>query len=407
VTGRGWAVLTAALACLVSGRLLGLEDLYLVGAGLLAALAVAAGYVRIVRPDLGATRRILPPRVHAGANSRVELTLTNRGRNRSPVLTARDPFDRGARWARFLVAPLASGEVARAAYRLPTDQRGIYDLGPLQVGLSDPFGLAASVVQAAPRTQLTVYPRIDVVAPPPSGHGDDPLAGADHPRAMSGGGEDFYALRPYVRGDDLRRVHWPSTAKLDELMLRQDEMPWQGRSLLLLDTRSSVCRPAALELLVSATASLVAANNRHDGLQRLVTTGGYDSRLGAGTSHAESILEHLAGVRTSEGQLLTALGTIRRSHGGGALVMLTTANASGAELAALATLRTWFSSLTLVLAERSAWGSGGGPLTAVPQAVRVARVTADVPFSAAWRTVAGAPDSRRPRPGRSPAGSTP
>ncbi len=120
----------------------------------------------------------------------------------------------------------------------------MFDLGPLEVGLADPFGLVGRVVEAAPRTRLTVYPRIDPVAPPPSSHGDDPLAGADHPRALTGGGEDFYALRPYVRGDDLRKVHWPSTAKTDDLMIRQDEMPWQSRSTLLLDNRLSVT-PAA------------------------------------------------------------------------------------------------------------------------------------------------------------------
>jgi len=42
-------------------------------------------------------------------------------------------------------------------------------------------------------------------------------------------GDDFYALRPYVVGDDMRKVHWPSTARRDELMVRQDELPWQGR----------------------------------------------------------------------------------------------------------------------------------------------------------------------------------
>ena len=398
LTGRGWALLGSAVVSLIAGRLLGLEEVFVVGAGMAGAILVALGYVFAVRFDLDASRRVLPGRVHAGAGSRVELSLVNRSAHRTPVLTVRDPFDGGARWARFLVAPLARGELARAAYRLPTDQRGIFDLGPLKVGLVDPFGLAARTADAAPATRLTVYPRIDDVAPPASAHGDDPLAGADHPRALTGGGEDFYALRPYVRGDDLRRVHWPSTAKADELMLRQDEMPWQARSALLLDTRSSMCPPQALELLVSAAASIVVAAGRHDGLVRLITTGGFDSRTGAGNAHVESILEHLAGVRASAGELLPVLSNVRRSVRGGAFVVLTTRLAPAADLAAVGALRSRFGSLTLVVVEPAAWTSEPVVTGALPAGLRLVRIGPGRPFADGWTAAVGPP--------RTPARST-
>ena len=388
MTGRGWAVVAAAAVSVVAGRLLGLEDVYLVGVGLLLALAFALVYVRVVKPDVVASRRVLPARVHAGASSRVELSLVNRSRQRSPLLAVRDPFDDGARWARFLVAPLLPGELARAAYRLPTEQRGVFNLGPLAVSLSDPFGLVTATFEAAPLTRLTVYPRIDAISPPPSSHGDDPLAGADHPRALTGGGEDFYALRPYVRGDDLRKVHWASTAKAGELMLRQDEMPWQARSTILLDTRAHACPPAALEILVSAAASLVVAAARHDALQRLLTTAGYNSRSVGGSSHVDAILEHLAGVHPTIGQLVPALGTIRRSQAGGALVVLMTTLASAADLDAVATLRSRFANVTLVLVEPSAWGAPAIP-RAQPRGVNVVAVSAARPFAAAWSAAMG------------------
>jgi uncharacterized protein (DUF58 family) len=398
MTGRGWAILAATVVSLAAGRLLGLEDLYLVGAGLAVVLIGAMVYVTFARPGLDATRRVLPARVHAGTSSRVELSLVNRRLRRSPVLAVRDPFDYGARWARFLVAPLAPGEVARAAYRLPTEDRGVFELGPLTVSLSDPFGLVATEVDAAPRTRLTVYPRIDTVAPPPSSNGDDPLAGADHPRALTGGGEDFYALRPYVRGDDLRKVHWPSTARTDELMIRQDEMSWQSRSTILLDNRQSSCPPAALEILVSAAASLVVAAARHDGLQRLLTTGGYDSRSVGGTGHVDAILEHLAGIRAGPGALVPVLGTIRRSQVGGALVVLTTGLAVDSDIHAVAALATRLGSVTLVVAEASSWGEPGRERP-LPGALRAVRVTAAEPFAVAWSHMAG-PTTGRGRPSR-------
>jgi len=388
LTGRGWAILAAAIVSLGAGWVLGLKDLFLVGCGLVVVLIVARLYLAMVTPDVAASRRVLPARVHAGGSSRVELSLVNRSRRRSPILSVRDPFDDGSRWARFLVAPLEPGEVARAAYRLPTDQRGVFDLGPLQVSVTDPFGLVGTTFIAAPLTRLTVFPHIDQVAPPPSSHGDDPLAGADHPRGLTGTGEDFYALRPYVRGDDLRKVHWPSSAKADDLMLRQDEMPWQSRSIVVLDTRAAVCPPPALEILVSAAASLVVAAGRHDGLQRLLSTAGFDSRSTGGAGHMEAILEHLASVRQSGEGLVPLLGTLRRGAAGGALVVLTTTLAPTSDLEAVASLRGRFASVTLVVVEGSAWGDPAPPRP-LPGAVHPVRVSAEVSFAAAWSAVMG------------------
>src|SRR5207249_11446891 len=93
----------------------------------------------------------------------------------------------------------------------------------------------------------------------PQSRGHDPLAGADHPTAVASSGEDFYALRAYEVGDDLRRVHWPSTARLDELMIRQNEMPWQARVTVLLDGRRRAHSGESLGLAASAAASTVAA----------------------------------------------------------------------------------------------------------------------------------------------------
>ena len=368
-------MLAAAVVSIAAGRILGLEDVFLVGAGLVVALIIAAAYVHLVRADVTATRRLRPARVHAGSASRVELTLTNRARRRSPVLSVRDPFDNGARSARFLVAPLAPGEIGRAAYRVPTDQRGVFDLGPLEVTLSDPFGLAVAVTEAAPMTRLTVYPHIDDVPPPPMGHGDDPLAGADHPRAFSGAGSDFYALRPYVRGDDLRKVHWPSTAKAGDLMLRQDEMPWQARATLVLDSRPDVCTPAAFELLVSAAASVAVAVARHGGLLRLVTTTGFDSRWEGGVSKSETILEHLAAVHVGEGSWPARLAAVARAPGGGALVAFTTGLASDDDLRAVGALRNRFSTVTIVTVSNGRSAPG----------VNLVEITPDRPFVQAWR----------------------
>jgi uncharacterized protein (DUF58 family) len=371
-------------ALTVAGRVLGITELFALAAGTVALIVAALVYVHVTKVKLDADRELHPPRVHAGSPSRVELTVRNQGR-RTPVLAVRDPFDGGRRWARFLLSPLVPGEAARAAYRLPTEQRGIYDLGPLEVNLNDPFGVAGVKMLAAPATQLTVFPRVDVIQPLPQTLGHDPHATTNHPTAIGRGGEDFYALRPYEQGDDLRRVHWPTSAKTGELMIRQDEMPWQGRATVVLDVRRSVHSGTSLEQAVSAAASIVSATWRQRSLIRLVATDGVDSGFGAGAAHVEAMLEHLATVQAHRvGELSTALETVRRDGRGGALAVVTTAGAPEADLLGMSSLRGRYG-LVLVLFDRATGDPGRGrTFRALPTVGRVVRVSPDTSFAEAW-----------------------
>jgi uncharacterized protein (DUF58 family) len=398
LTRRGWFLAGGAGVLTLAGRLLGISELFALAAGAVALVAGALLYVHVSRFQLEATRELHPPRVHAGSPSRVELTVRNAGGRRSPVLGVRDPFDGGRRWARFLLAPLVPGETARAAYRLPTDARGVYDLGPLQVHLSDPFGVAALKLPAAPATQLTVYPHVDVIPPLPHTLGHDPHAGVDHPTALGRGGEDFYALRPYVQGDDLRRVHWPSTAKTGDLMIRQDEMPWQGRATVVLDVRRGVHNAASLELAVSAAASIISAALRQRSLIRLLATDGVDSGFGAGSAHVEAVLEHLATVEAHRhGELAGVLEVLRHESHGGALAVVTTAGAGDQDLVRTGRLQARYGGVVLVLFERSSFDpssrDGAGSRARVP-GTRLVRVTRETSFPSAWRQTLG--PARRP-----------
>ena len=222
-----------------------------------------------------------------------------------------------------MVNPLDSGATARAAYRFPTERRGVVAIGPLEVEVADPFGLARLVIPASGVSELIVYPLVESVTAIPLTSGNDPLAGAEHPNALGRSGEDFYALRPYVVGDDLRRVHWPSTARNDDLMVRQDELPWQGRATVVLDVRASRHDLDTLERAVSAAASLVVAGARRQDLLRLVTTAGADSGFAAGHSHIEAILEHLACITaTDDSTFRRTLDALAAGTTGGALVVI-------------------------------------------------------------------------------------
>ena len=389
LTRRGQLLLLGALLLVISGRMFALPELFGLAAAALALVVGGCLYVWLASYRVSAVRQVRPPRVHAGGGSRVELSVRNQGNRRTPVLGTRDPFDGGRRWARFQLAPLDPGETARAAYRLPTDERGVFPLGPLQLTLSDPFGVATSTSLTAPQTSLTVYPRIDHIRPLPQAPGPDPNATATHPTALSLTGEDFYALREYQPGDDIRRVHWPSTARLDELTIRQDELPWQGRTTVVADLRSIVHTPESFELVLSAVASILAASWRTLSLTRMLTTDGTDSGFGSGHAHGEALLEYLAAASPRDGMsLVSVLGGLSRHGSTGGLVIVTTSRAASQDLAAAGALRRGFGASTVVLFERNAWdptpAGTQAPTRAVPSGGRFVRVTSACPFPDAW-----------------------
>ncbi len=180
-----------------------------------------------------------------------------------------------------------------------------------------------------------------------------PLAGAEGLEEAEEAQDRVAALtqtvRAYEQGEPLRRVHWPSTARHDDLMVRQDELPWQGRVTLLLDVRRSAMRPDALEAAVSFAASLVLASWKHRDTLRLLASDGRDSGSGVSHHHVDAILEYLATVEaTSTGSLRSALDLLARPGSGGALVAVL-GQTGPVELESLGRLRRRFSRVDAVV----------------------------------------------------------
>jgi uncharacterized protein (DUF58 family) len=346
LTRQGWLVVWGGVVLLVAGRVLGIPELYVFGTAALLLALLAALWVHLSRLDLQIERRVHPARVHAGTTSRVEIAIRNLRRRPSPVLRLRDPIS-GRDSAEVLVPPLGWIGTAAATYRLPTDRRGIHKIGPLEVVVTDPYGLARSSITGAEQVEVTVYPRIDDIQPVPFTLGHDPLAGTVQRHALGRSGDDFYALRPYVVGDDLRQIHWPSTARHDELLVRQQEQPWQGRTTVVLDVRRDTHDPQSLEVAVSAAASILHANTQRNDIVRMVTTDGTDSGFAVGRAHLEGMLEHLAVVGASPTANLRAVLDLLHKGYGGALVLVV-ARIPGEETGAIARLGRRYGSLTVV-----------------------------------------------------------
>lgn len=315
-TRGGTLTVIMAVALVLFGRVFGLFELFLVGAILVALVIVALFTVWVRAPSLVVSRTIAPSRVFAGGVSRADLVLINTGRIRTPLMRIEDEVA-GTQGAELLMAPLKSREQARAAYRLPATRRGRVEVGPMHIVITDPFGLARSSRRAAGIAELLVYPRVDAITAPPRPSGDDTQFEDRRPTSLGHTSEDFYALRNYVVGDDLRRVHWPSTARHGELMVRQDELPRHGRVTILLDTRAGAADPPAFEAMVSAAASMVVACRDRDDTVRFMTTDGVDTGFTHDDDSLDPVLDVLALIpQRATGDLAATVELLAQSSAG-------------------------------------------------------------------------------------------
>jgi uncharacterized protein (DUF58 family) len=382
LTRRGQALLAAAVLLALSAFLFGIKELYPVAVAALALLAVCRAWIASQEWDVRITRHVRPARVPLGTTARVELAVANHGSRPSPILAARDPFDGGRRWARFLIAPLEPGEVRWAAYSLPTAQRGVFELGPLELELSDPFGLTRIVAIGSPVSTLTVHPRIDPIRFRHLPVEADPDVRVPLP-VLGRVGDEFYGLREYRAGDDLRRVHWASTARTDQLMIRQPENLLQSRLTVAVDLRSSVHDSGTLEATLSAAASVTMAALRNRIQVRLLATNGVDTGFGATGAHGAALLDLLAEAQATPGS--TLIHDLHVGSGRGPLTLVTTQAAASAEVAAVT--RSGRDRATLVVFERSGDSEAGLLVDHHPARCRVVPVRAGTSFRAAWEGV--------------------
>ena len=319
LTIRGWALLGAGLAIILLWYLLGDPELLLTGAFLSLVASIAVLYVRFHRPRLSIGRRLGSTTVHNGDTTSVTLILSNRGERPLRNISLADEVQ-GLGVASFEMAGLVPDQTASATYRVTCRPRGIYEVGPATVTTRDPLGLAELPAEPGPIDRIVVYPTVEDLTGFPMTRGQDPAINASRPEHSQRGGEDFYTLREYQRGDDLRRIHWPSSAKTEELMIRQLETPWQSRALVLLDVRQSAYESAdAFETAVSGAASVIT---------HLVRSG-FDADLWAGdaniidASRYSAAMEKLALVEPDPLIDITAVASrIRQTGGGGALVLV-------------------------------------------------------------------------------------
>lgn len=290
-TTRGWLCFFFGAVAIVAGRLFGMVELYIIGTALIA-LALIAVVVAIMRPlQLGVGRTVAPSRLHVGSVGRVELAVRN-GSTKAPVMRLTDNVQ-GTTGAQLFVSPLRPDEVTRAAYKLPTERRGVVNVGPVNFEAIDPFGLAIRRFTAPSVGKLVVYPEVVPLPAAPPSPATERRSMSDAPEFLGGRSEEFHALRQYVPGDDIRRINWAASARHDDLIVREDEAPTQNHLTVLLDN-ASMDSILAVDKGASVAASLVSSMRNRSDPFRLLTSDGHDTNFVLGSSGVEKALSLLA-----------------------------------------------------------------------------------------------------------------
>ena len=252
------------------------------------------------------TRTVNPGRVPAGDEAKVTLRLENESIVPSGLLLAEDTLPRGmSARPRFVIDRLDPRAVRDVYYRVRSEVRGRYRIGPLTVRVADPFGMC-EIPRAFPGTDdLIVIPVVENLPVVQLG-GEWTGSNDNQPSSIPAAGEDDVAVREYRHGDSLHRVHWKATARKGELMVRREEQHRQSRATILLDVRDSAHHGeglrSSLEWGVSAAASLAIHLNRREYTLRVITD--------TGTGLAGMGSEVSAPVPDVEGLLLDALAVL-------------------------------------------------------------------------------------------------
>lgn len=220
--------------------------LILLVAGLLVGLVgVAAALARFRSMRLTVTRSFWPSPVAATTPLSVTIDAANLASIRSAPLYWNDTLP----WRPLATDPVrldpldsntgrAIARKAKLQYTLHPPRRGVFDIGPLQVAYSDPFGIAVGFLEMGGTSELVVTPHVTEL--PLNGLWlEAPDGSARLVQATGVGNADDLMTREYRRGDALRRVHWRASARHGELMVRQEEQRAYPEATIVLDTRIS------------------------------------------------------------------------------------------------------------------------------------------------------------------------
>jgi len=227
--------------------------------------------------------------------------------------------ERLGRTVRVPITKLAPGSEVSHHYSLRCTRRGVYQVGPLVAVAGDPLGLSERETVVAEPFELLVHPRVELVSDRPlTRQFEDPPIRPPVSKPWPSGLE-FYGMREYTPGDDLRRIVWRASARTGKIMVREAEQGITDQIAIILDTdRGSHSRDGeglseSFEMGVRAAASLGVRHLREGYEVRCETNGGALTRPLRGAGSQLLLLDALARLELSR-EPLTAV--VRRMLSG-------------------------------------------------------------------------------------------
>jgi uncharacterized protein (DUF58 family) len=362
-------VALGGMVLLVGGWSFGSDPMETFGFALLALVGIAVAVVRLARHDLHIVRKVVPERTYAHHPVTVTVQIENHGRGQAPLLLLEDTIPAGVTGsARFAVNGIEKAGHRAASYTITATTRGRFDIGPLKIIVTDPFGLARIKTSDEAPSPLLVHPSIEKLSLPRD-LGERRTAAASALRQPTGPqGEDFYTLREYAEGDELRKIHWPSTAKRGKLMIRQEETPWHLRSTIVLDDRNvaheGLGASSSFERAVEGGASLVDLYHRSGYGFRLTAAHSTGLATSKGSAHYHRCLDLLAtvqlrgGRRDEDGSLIARLAEIEQRSGAEDTLVLLTGTIAPEVARALARCRRLYKQVVVISWPGHRFGSG-------------------------------------------------
>lgn len=247
-----WVLMALAVGFWILGQIAGWSEFTIAAVVIALTVALCALFL-IGRTAYDVSLDLARTRVVVGERAVGALTLANRGTR--AILPSRVVLPVGSGRGEFGIQRLAPGEEAEELFAIPTQKRGVVKVGPVSVVRGDPLGLFERAHRRDDPVDLYVHPRTVLFDGQSLGYLRDleGLPAAD----LSRDDVSFHALLEYQPGDDLRHVHWKSTARTGTMMVRQYEETRRSHFVIGLSTSSGdYATDDDFELGISAAGSI-------------------------------------------------------------------------------------------------------------------------------------------------------